>query len=113
MAWSWSHAAEAYAYAQEQVQKQDRSWLEVVFAEWRAGQEKGGVINPVSTNFHQRKYDRALKYAKALPPGLGDEVLAEFVWEKMSEFATCTNGGWEAWCCPFGCMSHMVPFSPK
>lgn len=37
--------------------------------------------------------------------------LAESIWSRMEELATCTNGGWEAYCCPFGCGPHMVSFS--
>ena len=37
--------------------------------------------------------------------------LAESIWPRMEELATCTNGGWEAYCCPYGCGPHMVTFS--
>src|SRR5438874_1632728 len=113
MAWSWSHTSEAYEYAREELLEQEREWLEVVFAEWRAAQEKHSHINPVHANFNERKYERALKWAKSLRDDLAEEVLAEFIWEKMEAQATCTNGGWEAWCCPYGCVCHMVPFSPE
>ena len=104
MAWSWSHSQEAYENARENLSTLDRETLEIIFAEWRAAQGKGGIIHN-HNHFHQRKYDRALKHAKTLP----DDVLADFIWERASEQATCDNGGWNAWMCPSGC--HTVPFS--
>ena len=108
MAWSWSHTQQAYADAEENLRTLPKETLEIIFAEWRAAQGKNGVIDPVCPNFSERKYDRALKHAKTLP----DDVLADFIWEKASEFATCDNGGSEAWMCPHGCGPHCVSFSP-
>ena len=107
MAWSWSHTQQAYEDARENVSELDRETLEIMFAEWRAAQEKHGVIDQISPGFSQRKYDRALKYAESLP----HDTLVDFVWEKASEFATCDNGGFEAWMCPHGCGPHCVSFS--
>lgn len=108
MAWSWSHTAEAYEYAEQQLRELPRETLEIIFAEWRAAQEKHGRINPVYAGFNERKYERALAYAKTLP----EERLADFIWERASEAATCDNGGFEAWLCPSGCGCHTVPFGP-
>lgn len=101
MAWSWSHTNEAYQYAREQVAAQERDWLETVYAEWKASHG--------DDNLNEEAYKEHLEKAKQLP----DDILADFIWEKMEEQATCTNGGWEAWCCPFGCGCHMVPFSEE
>jgi hypothetical protein len=38
------------------------------------------------------------------------DILSELIWELAEGQRTCTNGGWEAWVCPFGC--HTVPFGP-
>jgi hypothetical protein len=108
MAWSWSHTQQAYANAEANLRTLPKETLEIIFAEWRAAQGKHGVIDPVCPNFSERKYDRALKHAKTLP----DDVLADFIWERASEFATCDNGGFEAWMCPHGCGPHCVSFSP-
>jgi hypothetical protein len=108
MAWSWSHTQQAYSDARENLFKLDRETLEIIFAEWRAAQEKHGMIDPVSPAFNERKYERALKHAKTLDP----DTLVDFIWEKASEFATCDNGGLEAWMCPQGCGPHCVSFSP-
>lgn len=106
MAWSWSHTHEAYNAAERNLRDMPVDDLRVIFAEWRAAQGKGGVIDYVSPDFNQRKYDRALKHAQ----GLDDRTLADFIWERASEWATCENGGFEAHMCPFGCGPHCVPF---
>lgn len=104
MAWSWNHAAYAYDNARENLGELDHDTLCVIYAEWRAAQGKGGHIHDCE-DFCMRKYERALKHAKTLP----DDVLADFIWERASEHATCDNGGFNAWMCPSGC--HTVPFS--
>ena len=108
MAWSWSHTQQAYADARENLSELDRETLEIIFAEWRAAQGKNGMIDPVCPNFSERKYDRALKHAKTLD----HDTLVDFIWERASEFATCDNGGFEAWMCPHGCGPHCVSFNP-
>ena len=102
MAWSWSHTDGAYINARENLNNLDREKLEVIFAEWKGKQAKWD-------NLHKHKYEKALVKAKTLP----DDVLADFIWDKMEEQALCTNGGHEAHCCPFGCGCHMVSFSPE
>lgn len=106
MAWSWSHSQEAYHNLRANIYGQDREWLEVVFAEWRAAQGKHGIINSIHADFSNRKYERALAWAKQQDR----DWLAEFIYEQSEQFSTCTNGGWEAWCCPHGCGSHQLPF---
>lgn len=106
MAWEWSHTQEAYDNAHKQLYAQSREWLEIVFAEWHA---KGkGTDDCGEPLFSQGKYNRALKHAKTLP----DDTLAEEIWERMEALATCDNGGWNAWACPYGCGCHTVPFDP-
>lgn len=104
MTWSWSHTQEAYQYCYEQVQKKPREWLEVVFAEWEAHTDPEDCVS-----FDEERYEEALKRAKDLP----EDVLADYIWERMSEQADCTNGGWEAHACPYGCGPHLVPFSDE
>lgn len=105
MAWSWSHTGEAYAAARDNLARLPKEELEIIFAEWRAAQGKGGVIED-SNRFSEKKYFRALAFAKTLP----DDVLADFIWERAEESATCDNGGFNAWVCPSGC--HRVSFDP-
>ena len=100
MAWEWSHTTEAYVNACDNVHNRDRDWLMVVYAEWEAKSDPNRVAN----GFSQRKYKRALGHAKKLP----NDVLADYIWEKMEEQRLCTNGGHNAWACPWGC--HLVSF---
>lgn len=106
MAWSWSHTQEAYVAAERNLRAMPKETLEVIFAEWRAAQGKHGVIND-HDRFNERKYERALAHAKKLDA----EQLADFIWERASEYATCDNGGHKAWMCPSGCGCHTVDFS--
>jgi hypothetical protein len=106
MAWSWSHTNEAYEAVRLNIERQDREWLEVVWAEWIAA-----IPDPrFGIGFHAeldtKKYHKALVRAKRK----SNDELAAFIWERTRDFATCENGGFEAWCCPFGCGCHMVSF---
>ncbi len=111
MVWSWSHTQEAYQNAEDNLRQLPRETLEIIFAEWRAAQEKGGVINTFHAGWNQKKYDRALAYAKAMPEDFFEETIVDFIWNKMQEWATCENGGFDAHCCPYGCGCHTVSFS--
>lgn len=105
MAWSWSHTDEAYATAERNLRALSKETLEIIFAEWRAAQDRHGVVD--EQLLANRKYARALEHAKTLPA----DVLADFIWEKASAQATCDNGGFAAWMCPYGCGPHCVSFS--
>lgn len=103
MAWSWSHSAEGLSAARDNLSKMPKDKLEIIFAEWRAAQRKHGVIENCG-DFDERKYDRALAYAKTLD----HDTLVDFIWDKAEEASTCDNGGFELWMCPSGCCSHCV-----
>ena len=105
MAWSWSHSHTGLLAAEYNMRNLPRETLEIIYAEWRAAQDKRGNVTDCN-HFNERKYERALKYAKTLP----DDLLADFIWERASEHATCDNGGWNAWMCPSGCAPHCVDF---
>ena len=105
MAWSWSHTAEAYANCYANVQNKPKEWLDVVYAEWHACEtDDDGQLD--INSFNEEAYNAALAEAKELT----DDVLADYIWERMSEAATCDNGGFNAWACPSGCGPHLVPF---
>lgn len=99
----WSHSNEAYANAQENVNRKDRDWLEVVFAEWRSYYS---CYSDRKNEFDEKKYNEALEEAKQIT----DDALAEYIWSKAEFQTTCENGGHQAHCCPFGCGCHMVSF---
>ena len=105
--WEWSHTQDAYDNAEFNLRALPKETLEIIFAEWRASQEKheSSELLKLDPNFDLKKYDKALKYAKTL----SDDDLCDFIWEKTSEQATCENGGFDAWVCPYGC--HRVSFS--
>lgn len=103
MTWEWSHTPEAYGAARENLRQLDHETLAVIFAEWKASTPcKYG-----EREFRQERYPLALLGARKL----ASETLANAIWDWMNEQRRCTNGGWEAHCCPFGCGCHMVSFS--
>ncbi len=107
MAWSWSVTVEAMQALRLTIAKQPREWLRVVFAEWKSSPR--GFFHPDrygDAEFDEARYQRALKKAEKLP----DDVLAEKIYELAERLSTCTNGAWEAWCCPHGCTMHMLPW---
>ena len=106
MAWSWSHAPEAYDAAYKNVHNQTREWLEVCYAEWHALElDENGDLD--TDSFNLDKYTDAIVETREL----ANDVLADYIWERMSEEAICDNGGFNAWACPSGC--HLVSFSRK
>src|SRR5262249_48950571 len=100
MAWSWSHTAEAYSNARENLENQDREFLDVCLAEWQGSRDVGYYRRELSP-----RYEKSLQWARRQDAWL----LVDIIWEQMEQQATCDNGGWNAWCCPFGC--HTVSFS--
>jgi hypothetical protein len=115
MAWSWSHTQEAYDYARSQVYEMKRNELLDIAAEWRTFkrcQEKYPDVQysyemPYTPLGYKRKFNANKRYIAAFWSTL---EIAEYVWECMSEAATCDNGGWNAWVDPEGYVT--VPFSP-
>ncbi len=107
MAWSWSHSQEAYANAQANLEDLPREVREVIYAEWRAVQTRKKTDYNDHDHFDERRYQRALAWVKTSDDA-DDTAINEFIWIKAEAQATCTNGGWEAWLCPYGC--HLVSF---
>jgi len=118
MAWSWSHSTDAYVIANEQLNNKAQAadtgdsdaaeWLQVVWSEWVASNWRD---DRVATDLDPKKYETALARAKRQGDDLGYDKLASDIWKWSSELAACTNGGHEAWTCPFGC--HLLPFSNR
>ena len=84
MAWSWSHTQEAYRDAEINASELSDSDAAMIFAE---------AVNMIRNGFR--------------------EGIDRYIWENASEFATCDNGGFNAWLCPYGCGPHCVPFDRK
>ncbi len=116
MVWSWSHTDEAIAGVEEQLSvkaeeandgdKDAANWLHIVWAEWVASTWEDDMI---MADLDMRKYERCLVRAKRQGETIGYEKVAQDIWQWTSQLAACTNGGHEAYVCPFGC--HLLPFA--
>jgi hypothetical protein len=103
MSWEWSHTSDALEIARQNVHNRGLKTLRVIWSEWQAYTGDGSSCS--TSEFDAEKYKAAMKQSKGIPK----DALADAIWERMEQFRTCTNGGHEAWACPFGC--HTVPFS--
>lgn len=109
MAWSWSHTNDAYAAAERNLRRMDRDTLETILAEWTANDPLAADAD--YSGFSNRQYELALAdiRARVIPT----DSLADTIWDAARDHATCDNGGWNAWMCPYGCDSHTVPFDDQ
>jgi hypothetical protein len=109
MSWSWSHTDEAYNNACANMANLPRKERNIIAAEWIAAipHPKHGIH--FHAEFNEKKYDKALKRVSLWD---GSQINV-YIWNKMRAYATCTNGGFEAYCCPFGCGPHLVSFGDK
>jgi hypothetical protein len=106
MAWSWSHTQEAYRDAERNLIELDDSTAAMIFAEWKAKDSR----DEYAGGFNTIKYIKGMMKAVNLIRRGFREGVDRFIWEAASEKATCDNGGFNAWLCPYGCGSHTVPF---
>lgn len=109
MAWEWSHTDGAYADARANVERLPRADLLTILREWSYYDREQR-----SNRDSRYRFPRTIRGQFRLPTGvrqLSRDTLADLVWERMEEYRTCTNGGWEAYCCPDGC--HIVPFATE
>lgn len=104
MAWSWSHTEEAYQAAKLNLRLLDAEELRTIYAEWIAWTGHG----PNTSELDLEIYNTAFNESAAMNPA----QLINEIWPRMETNATCDNGGFHAWACPFGC--HTVSFTePK
>lgn len=116
MAWEWSHTAEGVQSVHEQLhQKAENAdnndeaaaeWLVTTWAEIKAHipEEYG------EGDLDLELYEKKLVEAKEIAAKVGHEPIADDIWEFAENFHTCSNGGWDAYMCPFAC--HTIPFTP-
>ena len=97
MAWEWSHTQEAYDNARDNLESLSLESLHIIWAEIKSYQ------NDDKWNW-ERFYNDNLDLAKRL----SYNCLLDDIWDYMDNFRTCDNGGFNAWCCPYGC--HTVSF---
>lgn len=107
MAWEWSHTQEAYVNACENLGTFDDEQIAVIWAEWKA------YCKASAGEFNRFAYNWAIQKARKLIRQGMREYVESDIWERMSEFATCDNGGFLGWACPFGCGCHKVSFDAK
>jgi len=103
MTWEWSHTAEAYRDAEINLRNMPIDELRVIWAEWKA---TFGCDISFDPQFCPDTYPEALTESQDMTA----EQLANDIWERASELRSCTNGGNEAYMCPYGCGPHMVAF---
>lgn len=102
MTWEWSHTNQTDENARLNLADKPRAWLEECLAEWKATKYQSEFSgNP---QFRDNRYEKCLAYVKGLP----EDVIIDAIWEKAEELRSCTNGGYMAHMCPYGC--HMVSF---
>ena len=100
MAWEWSHSVEAYEAVRLNIGDLPRGRLMLILAEWKAN------VGDCSDSFDEEIYCSAMQDLER--SFLLNRFFAEEIYDLAQDQATCTNGGYEAWICPFGC--HTVPF---
>lgn len=108
MAWSWSHTTDAYIYARSELAGLTTPMLEEIAAEWRMHE-----LHPGDSHVHAwaDQWPRVLRNTCVRFKGERQKLIAH-IWEKAQEQATCDNGGFHAWMCPYGCGPHCVDFGP-
>ena len=106
MAWSWSHTAEAYADAEANLRALPLETLREIRAEWDASDFTADAVS-YDDRFRPDRYPAALKATAGIPA----DALADEIWNRAADFATCDSGGFNAWLCPYGCGPHTVPFN--
>lgn len=107
MSWEWSHAPEAYDNAKENLANQNKAWLEVCWAEIMCAEPRAWRNRWADNRgyeFDKPSYLYWLETAKLI----SEDSLIDSIWKFAQEYRTCSDGGFDAHCCPFGC--HTVSF---
>jgi len=104
MAWSWSHTSEAYDNASANLLALDHATLVEIVTEWDA--YRPDAEDADSEGFSIEAHTAA--HAADAYRDMCSDSIADLIWDRMSEQATCDNGGFNAWACPYGC--HTVSF---
>lgn len=102
MAWEWSHTQEGSSNVYENIHNPDVVSTETIkecLAEFAVYEIDEDCLHPL--------YEDTLKGLK----GLSHDCLADMLWPKVVNHATCDNGGFHAHICPMGCGPwHKVSF---
>jgi len=107
MAWSWSHTAKGIAAVEENLRDLDFDTLVEIMAEWVVHNENDDIPSWMLDPDLYAKAERDIR--KEYAGGGGTDMLADEIWAKTVDLATCDNGGFNAWICPHGC--HTASFT--
>ena len=106
MAWEWSHTSEACTNAANNVERLPLQTLAIIAAEWQE-YDRANSTGQTSAEVFGKRYRKDIS---RMMRDADSERLAAYINERAQLQATCTNGGWEAWVCPYGCECHLVSF---
>lgn len=122
MAWGWSHTPEAYQNFRGNLGRLQTSELITISAEWLARIPDPDCFDDGFSAGRYRRAERRLqkRFRRALqgeenpripPVECFRETLIEQIYDNAESIALCTNGGFSAWACPYGCGPHLISFS--
>lgn len=113
MTWNWSHTQEAYDNVYYNISQLSLETLREIATEIKTyqdmlAQRPERLIEGLSDReilWHPELHEMYLEKVNNLPA----DILVDLIYKFASEQAECTNGGYEAYVCPYGC--HSVSFS--
>ncbi len=114
MAWEWSHTVEAYEAAYKRLERKPLKWLIECLAECRAHivtyDTDGTPFDPAFDNETYEREVAKLKHQDRQLAGMMNPTLegrkrflVGDIWQYAEQYATCDNGGWNLYMCPYGC----------
>jgi hypothetical protein len=121
MTWNWSHTQEAYDNVYYNISQLSLETLQIIAAEIHTYEMLISFENQIRKCTGEEEFvnegNSSLWFDKDLFARLliskqsyyTLENLVDFIFKFASEQAECTNGGHEAFVCPYGC--HLVSFS--
>ena len=113
MTWDWSHTQEAYDNVYYNISQLSLETLREIATEIKTyqdmlAQRPERVIEGLSDReilWHPELHEMYLEQVNKLPA----DILVDLIYKFAAEQAECTNGGYEAYVCPYGC--HSVSFN--
>ena len=103
MIWRWDHCDRSYRNAKANLSDLCHETLAVISAEIKACRVSSSQKNELD----EPKYQKELIMAREI----SSLSLIDLIWESMNSYRLCDEGGFNAYCCPYGC--HTVSFDRK
>ena len=103
--WEWSFTQEGMENIRENVHRMDKERLIVAYAEilhFRHVNKKNDSAKLDVSTWYKTVYAKKLTEARKQAKW-STEAIAEEVYYFAEEQADCTNGGFSAYVCPYGC----------